>query len=158
MSSTDTVERGKDKQLLIESLVIMAISAGLYLVTFTFEAVPAIFAQGIQPTVFPRAVLFIMFALAGLQAINAVRLSPVDVAELKPRKPIPKIVYLTALALIGFFLAMPIIGTFPTLFIFCPVLAFLWGEQRWALLVPSFAGFIAFIYVLFRIILNIPLP
>lgn len=158
MSSKDAGAQGTDKQLLVESLAIMAISSVLFAVTFTFDRVPAIFAQGIQPTVFPRAILLIMFGLAALQAVKATRLSPAEFAKLSPHKPIPRIVYLTALSLIAFFLAMPVIGTFPTLIIFCPLLAFLWGEKRWGLLVPSFAGFIAFIYVLFRMILNIPLP
>ncbi|MDE0112590.1 MAG: hypothetical protein OXN84_09950, partial [Albidovulum sp.] len=60
--------------------------------------------------------------------------------------------------LIGFFILMPIIGTFPTLIVFFPALAFIWGERRWLLMALSFSGFAVFIYALFVAILNTPLP
>ena len=42
--------------------------------------------------------------------------------------------------------------------LFCPALAALWGERRWILMVVTFGAFIAFIYILFVLILNVPLP
>ena len=119
---------------------------------------PPILAQGIQPTVFPRAVLIFMFGLAALQAVKATRLSAKDIANLKPSEPMPLIVFWTGGVLIAFLIAMPVIGTFPTLILFCPALACLWGERRWLAMALSFAGVIAFIYALFRMVMNVPLP
>ena len=144
-----------DRQLLAESAVIMAFAAALFGVTFTFDRVPPVLAQGIQPALFPRAVLVVLFGLAALQAVRALRVSVPDVSAFKP---VPLIVYLTGAVLIAFLVAMPLIGTFPTLILFCPALALLWGERRWRLMAFSFAGVIAFIYGLFRLIMNVPLP
>lgn len=158
MAASDASEKRIDAGLLVQSVVIMAVAGGLYGVTYTFDEVPPILAQGVQPTVFPRVLLILMILLAGLQAIKALRPSVAEIAKLKPYRPIPRIVFLTALVLIGFFVVMPIIGTFPTLIIFCPALAALWGERRWKLMALSFGGFIAFIYGLFVMVLNVPLP
>ena len=158
MSSSYNNAKPMDRTLLFESLFIMAFSAVMYAVTYTFDEVPAILAQGIQPTVFPRAVLIIMFGLAGLQVIKAFRVTLQQAAELKPMKSVPLIVVLTAGLLIAFAYFMPIIGTFPAIVIFLPSLALLWGERRWLLMGLSFLGFLGFAYVLFRLIMNVPLP
>ena len=158
MSTTDANAKPIDRTLLFESIFIMVFSAAMFAVTYTFDKVPAILAQGIQPTVFPRAVLIIMFALAATQAFRAMRLTPQQVAELKPIKAIPPVVYVTAGFLIAFAVTMPIIGTFPAIVIFLPALALLWGERRWVLMALSFLGFLGFAYVLFRLIMNVPLP
>lgn len=153
-SSHPTIKRNQ----LFEALAVMAFAAGMYGVTFTFDKVPAFLAQGIQPTVFPRAILILMFALALIQAIKAARLTPKDLSAFKPNKPIQKVVYLTVLMLIALPVMMPIIGTFPAFAVFLPALSFLWGERRWKMMVLSFAGFTAFVYVLFRLVMNVPLP
>ena len=159
MSIPDAGRRKINLPLLVESLVIMTFAAAMYGLTYTFDRVPPILAQGVQPTAFPRAVLIIMFVLAGLQAYRATALSGMDnIATLLPLKPVPLIVILSVGLLILFALAMPRIGTFPTLALFCPGLALLWGERRWSVMALSFAGFITFIYLLFRILMNVPLP
>ena len=63
-----------------------------------------------------------------------------------------------AALLIGFVALMPVIGTFPALVLFLPALSLLWGERRWRLMALSFAGFAGFVYLLFRLIMNVPLP
>jgi len=150
--------RRNDTETLVESLVVMVFATALFAVTFTFDEVPPILAQGIQPTAFPRAILILMFLLGGIQALSALRLSPAKAAALKPYKRVPPIVYLTGLALIAFAVVLPFVGTFPALGLFCFGLAMLWGERRWRLMIPSFAGFLAFIYVLFVQLLHVPLP
>lgn len=151
--------RDLDRWSLTEAGVIMTFASVMFGVTFTFDKVPAILAQGIQPTVFPRAVLAIIFGLAALQFGKALRLSPEAAARLKPsRAGVPAIVFITSATLVCFYVLMPMIGTFPTLILFCPALAILWGERRWALMAASFAGFIGFIYLLFRVVMNVPLP
>ena len=160
-SDTNSGDRGArktDAERVVESLVVMAFAVFLYGVTYTFDEVPPILAQGVEPTVFPRAILIFIFLLAALQVVRGLRLSPEKIARLKPCTPVPRIVYLTAAVLVAFALLLPVIGTFPALALFCPGLAFLWGERRWRLMALSFAGFIAFIYVLFVVLLNIPLP
>jgi len=158
MRHGDGTKHGVDRELLVESLVIMGIATVLFGITFTFDRVPEIFAQGIQPTVFPRAVLMLMFGLAALQAIKAIRLSEVDAEYLVPYLPIPKIVFFTGALLIVCVIAMRWVGTFPTLIVFCPTLALLWGERRGWMMLFGFSLFIAFAYVLFRIVMKVPLP
>lgn len=158
MSGAISGGRGVNRELLIESLVIMVLATILFAITFSFDHVPAIFAQGIQPTIFPRAILIIIFGLAALQAWKAVNLSAEAVAGLKPSKPVPAVVFVTAGATLAFLILMPTIGTFPTLVLFCPALALIWGERRRVLMALSFTGFTGFIYVLFRMIMNVPLP
>ena len=158
MANSETRVKVIDRTLLLESIFIMVFSAVMFGVTYTFDKVPAILAQGIQPTVFPRAVLVIMFALAALQAAKATRLSTTAIAELKPAKSIPAVVFLTAALLIGFAFLIQLIGTFPAIVVFLPALSILWGERRWILMGLSFLGFLGIAYVLFRLIMNVPLP
>ena len=77
-----------DRTRLIEALVVMAFAVILFAVTFSFKKVPPILAQGIQPTVFPRAILAIMFGLGVIQAVTALRPSAEDLEMLKPKGPI----------------------------------------------------------------------
>lgn len=158
MTTSDSGTRIIDRSLLTESIVIMIFAAVMFGVTYSFDKVPAILAQGIQPTVFPRAILAIVFCLAALQAVRAMRLSAADIAKLKPAKSVPLIVFVTAALLIGFAFVIPILGTFPSIVLFLPALAIVWGERRWLLMLLSFAGFTVFVYVLFRLIMNVPLP
>lgn len=126
----NTKQSGIDRPLLIESLVIICVSLALFGVTFTFDRVPEIFSQGIQPTVFPRAVLAIMIVLAVLQAVKATRLTDIELASLSPYKPVPRIVYLTGVLLIIFVASMRYVGTFPTLIAFCPALFLAMGRAK----------------------------
>lgn len=155
---TDTHHRSIQRTQFLEALAVMAFAAALYGVTFTFDRVPPLLAQGIQPTVFPRAILAIMFALGLIRAINAARLSAADIEFVARTKSIPPIVFLTAGLLIVLPIRMAMIGTFPALVLFLPALSLLWGERRWKLMALSFAGFTGFVYVLFRLIMNVPLP
>ena len=152
------VRRDFDRRSMTEAGVIMILATALFGVTFTFDDVPEILAQGIQPTVFPRIVLAIIFGLAALQFWRAFNLPREAGAGHVPATGVPTIVLKTSAALVCFFVLMPTIGTFPTLILFCPVLAILWGERRWVLMAASFAGFIGFIYLLFRVAMNVPLP
>lgn len=155
---SDAIHPSCDRTRLIEALVVMGVAAVLFGVTFTFETVPAYLAQGIPPTVFPRVVLSIMFGLGAIQAYTAVRPSGEESDAVPPKGPVKPVVLLTAGLLISFAVLMPVIGTFPALVVFMPALSMLWGERRWLLMALSFGGFLGFIYVLFRLIMNVPLP
>lgn len=155
---SDQPKRAVDRTAIVEALFVMAFAAALYAVTYSFDKVPAILAQGVQPTVWPRAILIIMFGLGALQLVRAMRLNADALATLSATKPVPMIVFLTAALLIALGYLIPLIGTFPALVLFLPTLAVLWGERRWLLMALSFAGFLGFIYVLFRLIMNVPLP
>mgnify|MGYP001627773169 CR=1 FL=1 len=154
----DTSHRSIQRTQLFEALAVMAFAAALFGVTYTFDRVPPLLAQGIQPTVFPRAILAIMFALGAIRALNAIRLTAADLEFAKPPKSIPALVLVTAGLLIALPILMSVIGTFPALVLFLPALSMAWGERRWGLMALSFAGFTGFIYVLFRLIMNVPLP
>lgn len=155
---SDASQPSRNRSQLTEALFVMGFAAVLYGVTYTFDKVPAFLAQGIQPTVFPRAILIIMFGLGVIQAFNAVRPSIDDLGALTPKGPIKPIVFATAGLLIAFVALMPVIGTFPALILFMPALSVVWGERRWLVMGLSFAGFLGFVYLLFRLIMNVPLP
>lgn len=155
---SDSSQPSRNRTQLTEALFVMGFAAVLYCVTYTFDDVPAYLSQGIQPTVFPRAILIIMFGLGAIQAFVAWRPSIDELGALTPKGPIKRVVYLTAAMLIAFVALMPVIGTFPALILFMPALSALWGERRWRLMALSFAGFLGFVYLLFRLIMNVPLP
>ena len=150
--------RGVDRTRLAESLVVMLVAAILYGYTYTFAEVPAILAQGIQPTVFPRAILLLLFGLALLQAFRSLRLTPAELARRTAPAPVAPVVGLTVGLLVAFAVLMPVIGTFPAVVLFLPALALLWGERRWLLMALGFAGFTGFAWVLFRLVMQVPLP
>lgn len=158
MTTPKAAEQAVNRTGLSEAIAVMAFAVAMFGVTFTFDKVPSSLSQGIPPTAFPRAMLILMFLLGALLAAKSLRVSPQAAAELKPLKAIPPIVFLTIGALIGFAILMPLVGTFVAMAIFLPGLALLWHERRWLFMGLSFAGYIAFAFGLFRLVMNVPLP
>ncbi len=70
--------------------VILFFCAAAYAVTMTFEEVPAMLAQGIQPSVFPRTMIAVIAILAVILIIQG------RLRGQSPRKPVPLVAFLTA--------------------------------------------------------------
>ena len=146
------------KDELIQAIVIGVVSLGLFFFTFTFEDVPEILAQGIGPAVFPQVVLLFMMFLAGLLGYRAIKPTPELAAEYKPRKPVPKIVYVSAGLLLLFVVGLHFIGALASVILFCFALSWLWGERRYGLMVLTFVVFTGAVYLLFDVALSTNLP
>jgi fumarate reductase subunit C len=146
------------RENLLEAIVVGIFSVSMFIVTFTFEEVPAILAQGISPVFFPRTILAIMFLLSLILGIKAVKPSAESMVGYKRKKSIPKIVYITAAALLLFVVGLFTIGTIPSLFAFCLLLSYLWGERRYLAMLITFSIFAASVYVLFGLVLGVNLP
>lgn len=147
-----------NREELLESVVVALFALILFGVTFTFEEVPEILAQGIGPAIFPRAVLIFMFLMAVIQGIKAIRLSSDAAASYKPRKPIPAIVYITAGTILLFVVGLYTIGALPSVLVFCFLLSLIWGERRYIAMIITFLAFTASVYLLFVILLGSNLP
>ncbi|MEM7046616.1 MAG: tripartite tricarboxylate transporter TctB family protein [Pseudomonadota bacterium] len=129
-------------------LVILALAAGAFYLTTTFDEVPAILKRGMQPADFPQLMIGL---IAGLALWLLWR-------ERSGEPPaVPRIVSITMAMLIIFpFLAL--VDLFGGLAIFSVALSFLWGERRplalatVALLVPLM------VFFLFDIVFEIRFP
>ena len=147
-----------NKEELGEAIVVGLLSLFLFWVTFTFEEVPEILAQGIGPAIFPRAILVFMFTMAVILGLRAVRMSPEAITAYKPKKPIPKVVFVSAGMLLLFVIGLFTIGAIPSVLAFCAALSLIWGERRYALMGVTFVVFAAFVYLLFVVSLGTTLP
>ncbi len=122
---------------LVAAAIIFAICGALYWVTTGFEEVSEMLAQNVPPEFFPRLVLLIIVILAlGLpfeHVLQRRRGRDIDSGRRKRLRPLP---YLTAAFLVLTVAAMPWLGTLLTLMLICLGLPPLWGERRWALILP----------------------
>jgi putative tricarboxylic transport membrane protein len=105
----------------VASAAVIAAAAVLFALTFGFEQMPLGLSGGFGAEAFPRLVLGIVAALALLPAF-------VPSAEAQP--PVPRMVYFTGAALLGFMALVPLAGMLPAMFLFQLGLAYLWGERR----------------------------
>ncbi len=142
--------------MILESAFILAFAAACFGLTFTFDPVPPVLSEGIRPTTFPRALLIFLGALAVLQALTAGKAA----ATLETSAPgrIGRKVYLTALLMVLFVPSLQYLGTFISLSGFCLVTGTLWGERRWTLALFGYACFAALIYLVFVVLMDVPLP
>src|SRR5215211_7250799 len=127
----------------IVALVILAFCAGVYGLTFTFDAVPAALAVGMGPAAFPRLLLAVM-ALLALMLAFAARGRDDEV-----REPVPAMVYRTACAMVAFMGLLAIAGMVIAMAVAVVGMGALWGERRWTLLGASGVGLSLSIYFFF---------
>jgi hypothetical protein len=133
-------------------LGIVAFCGVVYAITMTFPEVPAAFASGMGPAVFPRLLLGVLVVLAAALALFA-RGKTDEV-----REPIPAIVHWTALAMVAFMGLVWLAGMVAAMFIGFVGMGLLWGERRWAILVIAGFALTALIYAMFVKGFAIPLP
>ena len=138
-----------------EACIVFTIALFFYCVTYTFQEVPAALSAGIPPHLFPRALLLIVMVLS---AINGVKAYRGTIGTKKQFKAPPRIVFITAGILTLFVIGLYTVGAIISTFIFCMVLAIIWGERRYGPLLITFSLFTGGVYLLFEIILGANLP
>lgn len=117
--------------------VLVAVAAGLFYLTTTFEKVPDLLSQNVGPEKFPQLVLvaFVLLAL-GLPFEHRFvrgRRARLDSGR---RRPLAARTWLTAGLLILIGALMPYAGTLVSLVLICLLLPPLWGDLRLRIIVP----------------------
>ena len=128
---------------------VLVFCVATYLVTLTFREAPAVIAQNVQPATFPRMVLVVMAVLAGIIILRSFR------TQDKPQKPLKPMVWLSAIVMPGFVVAFYLLGILPAMILLCFFLPLLWGERRFAIIVPYSIVFPVAIYLLFATVLKV---
>lgn len=136
--------------------ILLAVCAGLYYATTSFEEVSPLFAQDMPPERFPRMLLWVIVALSiALPFERWLRKEKGKVLDKARSSPTRPIVYFTAGFLALAVLAIPWIGTLLVLALVCIGLPLLWGERRLKLLIPFVALFPAAVMLLFTKVLGV---
>ncbi len=128
---------------------VLAFCAAAYAVTLTFREAPAALAQNVQPATFPRLVITVIAVFSVVLMVLSFRLPA------KALKPVPVIVPVSAAVMVGFVAAFGLLGFLPAMILLCLGLPVIWGERRWALVVPFALLFPAAIYGLFAVVLGV---
>lgn len=149
--SGTTVTRPRHTDVTI-ALVVIAIAAVTYAVTFTFDEVPEALMQGLGAAIFPRLVLATIALLALLLAFQARG----QAAEI--RETVPPMVYATVAAMAAFFVGVWLVGMLASMFLFMIGLGWMWDERRLVPLAASAAGLTLAIWLVFVRVFGIALP
>ncbi|HUT48899.1 MAG TPA: tripartite tricarboxylate transporter TctB family protein [Alphaproteobacteria bacterium] len=136
--------------------VIIAVSAGLFYVTSTFDQVAKGLSQNIGPEYFPQIVLVTIVLLALVLPFEC-RLSGRTRARLagERRGRIELRTWLTAALLVLIVSLIEIAGTLITLALVCALLPPLWGNRRLRVVLPFALVFPAAIKLLFENVLKV---
>ena len=132
--------------------VIIFFCAAAYAITTTFEEVPVMLSQGIQPAVFPRLLIGVIAILSMILIIQS-RRKPATV-----RKPVPLVAFSTAGLLAVFVAAIDWVGMMIGILLFCLVLPALWGDRRYLWIAVFAVLFPAGIFMLFSKMLEVRFP
>jgi len=136
----------------IVGAVILLFCAATYAITTTFEEVPAMLSQGIQPAVFPRMMIIVIAFLTVIMMVQGHRKARSE------RRPVPMVAFVTAGLLVVFVAAIDWLGMIVASFLFCIVLPLLWGERRFGWIIVFAVLFPASIFVLFSKLLEVRFP
>lgn len=131
----------------IVSKVFIILSIILYSLTFKIRRVPEIISQGFQPTMFPRMIIILMFALSIILIFTK--------HEIK-YTVIPSILFKTITLLFLYLLSIYVFGIIISLFWAAIVLPYLWGHRNHVTIIIFAILFTMVIYLLFSGVLGIP--
>ena len=126
--------------------VIISLTVFLFIVTFSFDEVPEILAQGMQPTMMPRLIFTLIILLSVFQIYTNRNLLD------KKKEIIKKNAYVT------FCFIADKLGFFLTIFIFTFVTPFLWQRKDKLNVFLYSIGMTIFIFVLFTLVLQLKFP
>ena len=115
---------------LVAAFAIITICVALFVVTLTFKKVPAVIAQGVQPSLIPQILLIAIAVLAVLLAIESLR------RPSEPKSRVPRMVYKTGALFLGLIVTLPYLGVLLSLILFAFCMPILWGERRMRYLIP----------------------
>ena len=131
---------------------ILCFCAAAYAITTTFEEVPAMLSQGIQPAVFPRAMIAVIAFLSVVLIIQGRSKAAAT------RKKVPLVAFATA-GLLGLFVAaIDWVGMMIAIFLFCLILPVLWGDRRYLWIAVFAVLFPVSIFMLFSTMLEVRFP
>ncbi len=137
---------------LFTGVLLIVASIILFAITFTFDSVPAAFAQGMQADVMPRLLLALIVLLSGAMIIGGWK----DKEPERQAIPMPVWATMALLALAGALIQS--LGVSIIVFLAALILPVLWGEKlRPFLLAYALSGPIA-IYLIFTVALQLRLP
>lgn len=132
------------------ALIILAICAALYYATTRFETVAPMFAQDVPPEFFPRLLIWTIVVLTLLLPFEHLFLARrrTDLDQDRGDRIRPNTV-ITGALLVAVVVAMPWLGTAPTMVVVCLLLPRLWGETRLWVVIPFavvFPGAVTFVF------------
>tara|TARA_B100001057_G_scaffold300458_1_gene300615 strand:+ start:2137 stop:2601 length:465 start_codon:yes stop_codon:yes gene_type:complete len=139
----------KDSKILS---IIIFLTLYLFIVTFSFDQVPEILAQGMQPTMMPRLIFSLIILLSIFQIYQNRNL--ID----KKKEAIKRNAYLTFCFMAFMILIAEKLGFFLTVFVFTLVTPFLWQRKDKLNVFLYSIGMTIFVFVFFTLILQLKFP
>ena len=139
----------KDSKILS---IIIFLTLYLFIVTFSFDQVPEILAQGMQPTMMPRLIFSLIILLSIFQIYQNRNL--ID----KKKEVIKRNAYLTFCFMAFMILIAEKLGFFLTVFVFTLVTPFLWQRKDKLNVFLYSIGMTIFVFVFFTLILQLKFP
>jgi len=139
----------KDSKILS---VIIFLTLYLFVVTFSFDQVPEILAQGMQPTMMPRLIFTLIILLSVFQIYQNRNL--ID----KKKEVIKRNAYLTFCFMAFTILIAEKLGFFLTVFMFTLVTPFLWQRKDKLNVFLYSLGMTIFVFAFFTLILQLKFP
>ncbi|MDE0002106.1 MAG: tripartite tricarboxylate transporter TctB family protein [Rhodospirillaceae bacterium] len=155
----------------LTGLGIVGVCAAAWWLTTGFDEVPAMLAQNVPPTFFPRLVIGTAALLGALLVAQGIRRRARESADHAaagdPSAPSeraggvalpPPVFWATAGLIAAAGVLIPLVGTVLTLGVVAIVLPLLWGERRVRLVVALALGLPVAIYVVFTVALGVRFP
>ena len=139
----------KDSKILS---IIIFLTLYLFIVTFSFDQVPEILAQGMQPTMMPRLIFSLIISLSIFQIYQNRNL--ID----KKKEVIKRNAYLTFCFMAFMILIAEKLGFFLTVFMFTLVTPFLWQRKDKLNVFLYSLGMTIFVFVFFTLVLQLKFP
>ena len=139
------------KDLKILSAII-SITVLLYINTFSFDEVPEILAQGMQPTMMPRLIFTLIIFLSFFQIYQNKNL--ID----EKKEPIKSNAFITFGFILFIILIADKLGFFLAILIFTFVTPFLWQRKDKFFVLLYSVGMTVFVFVFFTLVLQLKFP
>ena len=139
------------KDLKILSAII-SITVLLYINTFSFDEVPEILAQGMQPTMMPRLIFTLIIFLSLFQIYQNKNL--ID----EKKEPIKSNAFTTFGFILFIILIADKLGFFLAILIFTFLTPFLWQRKDKFFVLLYSIGMTVFVFVFFTLVLQLKFP
>ena len=132
--------------------VIIIISVALFGYTFTFDEVPEILAQGMQPTMMPRLIFSLIIFLSVFQLVQNKKLKS-ETKELIRRNAFITFGYTLFIVLIA-----DKLGFFISIFLYTLVMPILWQRKDYIKIFFYSLVISIFVFVFFTLVLQLKFP
>ena len=132
--------------------VIIIISVALFAYTFTFDEVPEILAQGMQPTMMPRLIFSLIIFLSVFQLVQNKRLKS-ETKEIIRRNAFITFGYTLFIVLIA-----DKLGFFISIFLYTLVMPILWQRKDYIKIFFYSLVISIFVFVFFTLVLQLKFP